>query len=144
MTCGTVLGTYPGVLRSSSAFHDVKCRAHPRAVSYSWAFGDGSDRVIDPTDEYGALREICLGGSPADDVSTFVHSTLFRCLGKSTILCRINEPPIGVGGCSVSAREDGEVGEVVFVLIRDVEPGMELYMDYGLNYDRSGYGPASS
>ena len=51
------------------------------------------------------------------------------------------------GGSSVVRR--GETGNVVarqeenvvrFELCRDVNAGEELFMDYGLDYDRSGYG----
>ena len=60
--------------------------------------------------------------------------------GKNTALCRINEPPIGAGGCNVGARENLDKREVVFTTLRDIFAGEELYLDYGLDYDRSGYG----
>ena len=41
----------------------------------------------------------------------------------------------------MTAHEDLIKREVVFELTRDVGEGQELYLDYGLNYDRSGYGP---
>lgn len=37
------------------------------------------------------------------------------------------------------AREELEHNRVIFELCRDVERGEELFMDYGLGYDRSGY-----
>ena len=136
---GTVLGTYPGVLRPAGAFYGGKCRRFPNALSYSWRFTDDA-YVIDPTDDGGELRDTCVGGGSGAPLSTLLFSTLFRFGGTSTALCRINEPPIGAGGCSVSAREDLDRREVTFSLVRDVVPGQELYLDYGPGYDRSGYG----
>ena len=74
-------------------------------------------------------------------LSNTVFASLLRFLGVSTMLCRINEPPIGAGGCSVNARENLATREVVFELVQDVVTGQELYLDYGLDYDRTGYRP---
>ena len=137
MTSGTILGTYPGVLRPARQFYDGKCRQYPHAIGYSWRFTD-NEYVIDPTDSYGELHDVCYGGS--DAISTFIYGTLFHSWTVSTELCRINEPPLGVGGCSVTAREDLLKREVVFEITRDVDAGQEFYLDYGLNYDRSSYG----
>jgi SET domain-containing protein len=46
----------------------------------------------------------------------------------------------GGGGCNVMATEDLAKREVIFELSRDVVKGEELFMDYGLTYDRSNYG----
>lgn len=108
-------------------------------MAYSWRFTDNKF-VIDPTDSQGNIQNTCFGGSNVP-LSNEVLSSLLRFLSVSTALCRINEPPIGGGGCSVSARENLEKREVVFELIQDVVAGQELYLDYGLDYDRSGYGP---
>ena len=86
------------------------------------------------------MQDVCFGGSDEVPFSNVIFSTLLQSLRVSTALCRINEPPIGVGGCSVSARENLENREVVFELIQDVVLGQELYLDYGLTYDRSAYG----
>ncbi|KAL7534780.1 hypothetical protein ACHAWF_004950 [Thalassiosira exigua] len=167
---GTVLGTYPGkylqcklsskytrklnaalsrknlwpgflgVLRPAQTFYDGKCRQYPQAVGYSWRFTD-SKFVIDPTDDQGKISDVCIGGSTEVPMSNAIFGTLFRFLQVDTMLCRINEPPIGAGGCSVSARENLDRREVVFELIQDVYSGQELYLDYGLDYDRSGYAP---
>lgn len=134
---GTVLGTYPGVLRSQSDFVDGKCREYPQAVYYSWRLND-SGYVLDPTDSRGEIQFYCYGGS--DVVSEAVFSSILRSCAKPTDLARINEPPIGFGGCNVVAREEKENKCVRFELCRNVELGEELFMDYGLDYDRSGYG----
>jgi hypothetical protein len=59
--------------------------------------------------------------------------------GVSTALCRINEPPKGKD-VNVVTEEDLETRTVTFFLERDVFEGEELHIDYGLTYDRSGYG----
>ena len=128
------------MLRPAETFFDGKCRRYPQAVGYSWRFTDNKF-VIDPTDSRGEIRDICLGGSSEVPFSNVIFASLLRFWGVSTALCRINEPPIGAGGCNVSARENREKREVVFELIQDVVSGQELYLDYGLDYDRSRYGP---
>lgn len=139
LPAGTVLGTYPGVIRPAAAFYDGKCRRHPNAVGYSWRFTD-SRYVIDPTDCEGEIQDVCIGGSDVP-LSYATFGAFFAFLGVNTALCRINEPPIGAGGCNVSARENLDRREVVFQLVQDVSAGQELYLDYGLDYDRSRYGP---
>ena len=131
------MGTYPGVLRRQSDFYDGKCRMHPKAVYYSWRLND-SGYVLDPTDSKGDIQSNCYGGS--DVLSEAMFLSILRFCAKPTDLARINEPPIGFGGCNVVAREEKEGKCVRFELCRDVEVGEELFMDYGLDYDRSGYG----
>ena len=137
---GTVLGTYPGVLRPADVFYNTKCRLYPKAVGYSWRFTD-SKYVIDPTDKYGDIQSVCLGGS--DALSNVAFKTILSFMRVSTELTRINEPPVGFGGCNVSARENLDKREVVFTLCRDVVAGEELFLDYGLDYDRTGYARAT-
>ena len=138
---GTILGTYAGVLRPASTFYDGKCRQFPQAIGYSWRFTD-SKYIIDPTDSNGEIQNVCFGGSSEVPFSNLVFTTLLRFWNTDTMLCRINEPPIGAGGCNVSAKENLEKRDVVFELIQDVYAGQELYLDYGLDYDRSRYGPS--
>lgn len=121
-------------------FYDGKCRQYPQAVGYSWRFTDNK-YVIDPTDSQGEIQDVCLGGNTDVPLSNLVFGTLFRFLSVNTALCRINEPPIGAGGCNVSAKEILAKREVVFEVIQNVNAGQELYLDYGLDYDRSRYGP---
>ena len=138
---GTVLGTYPGIVRPAETFYDGKCRAYPQAVGYSWRFTD-SKYVIDPTDAKGEIQDFCIGGSNEVPFSNAIFDTLFKFWRVNTALCRINEPPLGAGGCNVSAKEKLDSREVVFELIQNVVSGQELYLDYGLDYDRSRYGPS--
>ena len=137
---GTILGSYPGVLRPAEQFYSTKCRAYPRAVGYSWRFTD-SKYVLDPTDDEGNVGNYCFGGGSGDGLSNLVFRTVLSFMRVGTELTRINEPPIGGGGCNVSARENLETREVVFTLCRDVVAGEELFLDYGLDYDRSNYAP---
>ena len=111
---------------------------YPKAIGYSWRFTD-SNYVIDPTDEFGDIQNVCLGGS--DALSNVAFKTILSFMRVSTELTRINEPPVGFGGCNVSARENLDKREVVFTLCRDVVAGEELFLDYGLDYDRTGYAP---
>ncbi len=135
---GTILGTYPGVLRPANTFYNGKGRIFPQAVGYSWRFTDNK-YVIDPTDSQGNIQDVCLGGSSEVPFSNAIFSIFFQSWMVNTALCRVNEPPHGVGGCNVSAREILETREVVFEIIQDVVSGQELYLDYGLTYDRSRY-----
>lgn len=137
---GTILGTYPGVIRPINTFYDVKCRQYPQAIGYSWRFTD-SKYIIDPTDNKGEIQNVCYGGSSEVPLSNIIFPTLLSFWNVNTALCRINEPPIGAGGCNVSAKENLDKREVTFELIQDVVAGQELYLDYGLDYDRSRYGP---
>jgi len=137
---GTVLGTYPGVLRPAEQFYNTKCRMYPQAVGYSWRFTD-SKYVLDPTDDMGNIHNYCFGGGSGDALSNLAFKTILSFMKVGTELTRINEPPIGAGGCNVSARENLETREVVFTLCRDVVKGEELFLDYGLDYDRSSYAP---
>eukprot|EP00536_Pseudo-nitzschia_multiseries_P010345 jgi/Psemu1/289050/fgenesh1_pg.311_\ len=140
---GTVLGTYPGVvlpLQQHSAAS--KIRDHPGCLTYIWRFTD-NQFVIDPTTSAdGTLGDICDGGNPSQFGSVAFFG-LLRALGiaprPSTALCRINEPPIGKD-VNVATEEDLEGRIVTFKLERDVYAGEELHIDYGLTYDRSGYG----
>ena len=143
MPKGTVLGTYPGVLlplgqHSASA----KVRDCPACASYIWRFTD-NQYVIDPTDHGdGTLGPVCKGGNPSQPGSVVlfnVLSLLGLWRGVPTALCRINEPPKG-GDVNVVTEEDLESRTVTFALERDVYAGEELHIDYGLTYDRSGYG----
>lgn len=128
------------MIRPTNTFYDVKCRQYPQAIGYSWRFTD-SKYIIDPTDNNGEIQNVCYGGSSEVPLSNIIFPTLLSFWNVNTALCRINEPPIGAGGCNVSAKENLDKREVIFELIQDVVTGQELYLDYGLDYDRSRYGP---
>ena len=65
--------------------------------------------------------------------------TLLSFMKVPTTLCRINEPPRGKD-VNVVTDEDRGARSVTFSLERDVFAGEELFIDYGLSYDRSAYG----
>jgi len=134
---GTVLGTYPGVVRQSAKFMNKYNKLDDAGV-YAWRFTDNLD-YIDPTDRNGKLYDLCMGGTDDYPLSYWLHETVLKPLHVPTILARINEPPIGGPGCNVRSEENLETREVVFSLSRDVYPGDELFMDYGLTYDRTSY-----
>jgi hypothetical protein len=133
---GTKLGTYPGVIRPTNNY--MKKYANiPDAGTYAWRFTD-NEFFIDPTSKEGQLYDYCLGGTDDLPLSNFLHQNVFK-FKTSTLLARINEPPIGGSGCNVRTEENIDAREVVFSLSKDVYVGEELFMDYGLSYDRSGY-----
>mmetsp|Transcript_16190 Transcript_16190/g.19778 ORF Transcript_16190/g.19778 Transcript_16190/m.19778 type:complete len:268 (-) Transcript_16190:56-859(-) len=134
---GTVLGTYPGVLRPSQKYLE-KYETIPQCATYTWRFTDNKS-LIDPTDRDGRLEDACLGGTDDFPLSFFVHEKILGWWSVPTFLARVNEPPIGFGGCNVRTEEDLINREVVFQLSKDVVAGDELFMDYGLTYDRSNY-----
>lgn len=138
---GTVLGGYPGVVIPLTQ-NLGKLRDHPACEGYIWRFSD-NQFVIDPTDRQGEIRDVCLGGNPSIPLSVAIFATLFRFMSVPTTLCRINEPPKG-RDVNVITEEDLNARTVTFVLERDVYEGEELYIDYGLSYDRSMYGGGGS
>ena len=143
MPKGTFLGTYPGVVlplgqhSASSKFRDC-----PDCASYIWRFTD-NQFVIDPTNHNdGTLGMVCKGGNSSQLLSVAffdILSVLGLWRGVPTALCRINEPPKG-RDVNVVTEEDLETRTVTFALERDVFEGEELHIDYGLTYDRTGYG----
>ena len=142
MAEGTILGTYPGVVRTASSYLG-KYGRYPHAGSYAWRFTD-SKYYIDPTDSQGNIAEICYGGSAIVPGSIFVHEQMLAGLSAvPTLLARINEPPVGGPGCNIFARENIDQRTVTFMTSRDVVEGEELFMDYGTTYDRGSYAPPS-
>jgi hypothetical protein len=133
---GTVLGTYPGAVIPLQQNLN-KLYEHPCCEIYIWRFSD-SKMLIDPTDAEGKLRDLTYGGNPSTFGSFWICQNLLPFLSKPTTLCRINEPPIGYD-VNVCTKEDLGSRRVTFILERDVQMGEELFIDYGLNYDRSGY-----
>jgi hypothetical protein len=134
----TVLGTYPGVVLplSPNSIHQ-KLQRHPHCEAYVWRFSD-SQFIIDPTDENGTCQDLCRGGNPRVPLSTWMCQFKWLTPPIPTTLCRINEPPKGMD-INVITNENLADRTVTFVLERNVVAGEELFMDYGLTYDRSGY-----
>jgi hypothetical protein len=131
---GLVLGSYPGVVLPLSP-NSIKLQRHPHCEAYVWRFSD-SRLIIDPTDENGQCQDSCRGGNPNVPFSTLICHWLAPPV--PTTLCRINEPPRGKD-INVITNENLVDRTVTFCLERNVGAGEELFMDYGLSYDRSGY-----
>jgi hypothetical protein len=138
---GLALGTYPGVVMPLQTNMN-KLRLYPACEAFIWRFSD-SKYIIDPTNAQGKLDKLCLGGSSGQLLSVHLFETILRPLSTamqvSTALCRINEPPKG-RDVNVVTEENIPDRYVVFRLERDVMAGEELFIDYGLTYDRSYYG----
>ena len=142
LTEGTILGSYQGVVRPLSS-QLSKLMNFPECEAYIWRFSDNS-KIIDPTDSKGKIQFDCFGGSDQTPFSPFLMKTVFQSMSVPTTLTRINEPARGIcNGCNVRVVEDLKNEKVVFELSRDVFKGEELFMDYGLTYDRSRYAPVS-
>jgi hypothetical protein len=136
---GTVLGTYPGVVVPLSQ-HVRKLRLYPACEGYIWRFSDNR-MVVDPTNPRGILEDHAFGGNPSQPGSVFLLELISKIAltrGTPTTLCRINEPPRGKD-VNVVIEEDLVKRTITFALERDVGKGEELFIDYGLNYDRSHY-----
>ena len=134
---GTVLGTYPGVVVPLPQNLN-KLRAFPQCEGYTWRFSD-NQFVIDPTNPQGEIEDVCRGGNLSRPFSVTLFQTILRFVNVPTTLCRINEPPKG-RDVNVVTTEDLASRTVTFALERDVYEGEELFIDYGLSYDRSRYG----
>jgi hypothetical protein len=136
----TVLGTYPGVVIPLQQNLN-KLRQYPQCEGYVWRFSDNRF-IIDPTNAVGNIDFYVRGGNPSMPLSQQLFSSLLSFLQAPTTLCRINEPPKG-RDVNVVTNEDIPSRSVTFVLERDVYAGEELFIDYGLSYDRSMYCPSS-
>jgi hypothetical protein len=162
---GTVLGTYPGVVLPLQQ-NLQKLQQYPHCETYIWRFSD-SRYIIDPTNRVGQLEMVCYGGNPDMLGSIWLHQTVlsnnriwnwivpqFRRHSDhdnhgssslytlpTTLLCRINEPPKGnrLLDVNVITVEDLDQRTITFVTERDVYENEELFIDYGLCYDRSRY-----
>jgi hypothetical protein len=140
LPAGTILGTYPGVVVPLQQ-HTSKLRLYPQCEGYIWRFSD-NQYVLDPTNATGDITEMCSGGNPSTPLSLVLWqlwTTIGLFQGVPTTLCRINEPPRG-RDVQVITQENLVDRTVTMILERDAMAGEELYMDYGLYYDRSRYG----
>jgi hypothetical protein len=57
-------------------------------------------------------------------------------------LAFVNEPPLGGPGCNVAVENGASTDELLYIALTTILPAQELFVDYGLKYDRSHYGPA--
>jgi hypothetical protein len=129
----TILGTYPGRLRSAREYALKLYEVGPHVAEYCWTIGDLG--AVDPTDERGGLLED--PGVPLlESAPAILNNGLLASYAKPTTLALINEPGAG-GDINTKVEIDGD--QVCFITERLVMAGEEIYIDYGQSYDRSGY-----
>jgi len=126
---GTVLGAYPGRLVPLKPYLQ-KLKVVPQTASYCWTLGDRG--ALDPTDAAGVLCE---------PLPFFEVLPTFGLLSVDTTLALINEP---CAGFDVNVKTEEQGVDVVFYTERDIAAGEELFLDYGMKYDRSGYSMGGS
>eukprot|EP00889_Picochlorum_renovo_P000705 jgi/Picre1/27735/NNA_000699.t1 len=121
-----VLGAYPGRVRNDIEM-TAKCVLAPMAQYYCFSKKPGV--ILDPSDEsgYPSTRP-----SPGTWWPWDVDCTLSY----------VNEPSLHAR-VSVNVRVEDDKDDpstgLVFVTDRDIAAGEELFIDYGKDYDRSGY-----
>mmetsp|Transcript_15543 Transcript_15543/g.49870 ORF Transcript_15543/g.49870 Transcript_15543/m.49870 type:complete len:224 (-) Transcript_15543:103-774(-) len=131
---GTVLGAYPGRLRSAAEYATKLRVVGPHVAEYCWRIGDVA--ALDPTDGEGQLYE-APGVPLIEGMPESLRTGAMANWCTPTTLALLNEPGPG-GDVNVGVAVEG--ADVVFSAERDVRRGEELYLDYGQDYDRSGYG----
>ncbi|KAG7667764.1 hypothetical protein NADE_002598 [Nannochloris sp. 'desiccata'] len=124
----TILGAYPGRPRTSAEML-TKCQTAPLARYY--CFRNKNGYFLDPTDWTGAPCKVPVPGLPW--------------LPIDSSLSYANEPPKSSSGVNVTVEDDPKDEQgLVFVSICNIPAGAEVFVDYGLDYDRSSYGSSSS
>jgi hypothetical protein len=120
---GTLIGEYPGYIREPSKVFDRKKteEAKEKTKKYLWEVSD--EVILDPTDSTGRV--------PIE------LQYLFGLVKIDTTLCRVNEPPKG-SDVNVFTEIEG-ANTVRIVSERNIFAGEEIFLDYGLKYDRSDY-----
>ena len=120
----TVLGEYPGRPRSDIEMA-AKCMFAPLARQYCFL---SSTVLLDPTDDTGVPSK---RPSPG----------LWWPFEVDITLSLVNEPPKGASlGTNVCVEDDpNDPDGLIFVTDREIMAGEELFIDYGRDYDRSGY-----
>lgn len=104
----------------------AKCQQAPQAAHYALQVPDWrGGGYLDPTDSAGSPS-----GRPGPGFPWPVAVDI--------ALTRVNEPP--PGSTTNTRMVDGKgAADMLFVTTRDVAAGEELFLDYGTDYNRSGY-----
>ncbi len=125
---GQVLGAYPGVPRTDQ---EMTAKALVVPTSRFYVFSVRPGVILDPTGQ---------DGLPSAHP---VPSRFWWPFDIDCTLAYVNEPSIGLGvGVNVAVEDDTtDASGLCFVANRDIEAGEELFIDYGVSYDRRGYGP---
>lgn len=119
----TLVGCFPGyVVKVEDALDRKRDEdALASAKKYMWSISD--EEVLDPTNIDGKLE---------------LEITYFGGLIKvDTAMARVNEPPPGAD-CNLYTKVDN--GQVYVYAERDIFADEELFLDYGVSFDRSDYG----
>lgn len=92
-------------------------------------------RLLDPTDASGMPSQ-----TPSGAGGGWLTSPPWP-LQVDVTLSYANEPPRGSDGtnCFVEDGPSGDPLDLLFVANRDIFQGEEIFIDYGLMYDRSSY-----
>ena len=124
----TTLGAYPG-RPCTAAEMLTKCETAPLARYY--CFRNKNGYFLDPTDWTGAPCKTPVPGLPW--------------LPIDCSLSYANEPPKNSSGVNVTVEDDPKDEQgLIFVSICGIPAGAEIFVDYGLDYDRSSYGASSA
>jgi hypothetical protein len=121
----TTLGAYPGVARNDVAM-TAKSIVAPMSRYYCFSTRPGC--ILDPTgdDGYPSARP-----TPCN---------VFWPFQVDTTLSYVNEPSLQFRtNVRVEDDPDDPMVGLIFVSDRDIEAGEELFIDYGVSYDRSDY-----
>jgi len=124
---GTVLGAYPGIPRTDQ---EMAAKALVVPMSRFYCFSVRPNIILDPTG---------LDGLPS---SKPVPLRMWWPFDIDCTLSYVNEPSVGSGASvNVAVEDDAKDARVglCFVADRDIDEGEELFIDYGVSYDRSGY-----
>ncbi|KAL6762868.1 hypothetical protein V8C86DRAFT_2508088 [Haematococcus lacustris] len=119
---GTVLGTYPGYIRTAA---EVQLKVATAPLTAQYVFQLSSGRYLDPTDAQGRPSQWPAPGvlwPPTNPALAFV-----------------NEPPKGSSGTNCFVQDGAEDHELCFVTNRDIQANEEIFIDYGVKYNRSSY-----
>lgn len=126
----TVLGSYPGYVRNDA---EMTAKSIVAPMSRYYCFSTRPGCIIDPTGEDGYPSE--RPTPPSGKLSWWPHAV-------DTALSYVNEPSIN-SGVSVNVRVEDDPDDPLVGLLfradRDIQPGEELFIDYGTMYDRSMY-----
>ncbi len=122
---GQVLGAYPGVPRTD---HEMTAKALVVPTSRFYVFSVRPGVILDPTGE---------DGLPSAHP---VPARFWWPFDVDCTLAYVNEPSLGLG-VNVAVEDDAsDASGLCFVADRDIQEGEELFIDYGVSYDRRGYG----
>lgn len=117
---GTVIGGYPGLPRKAKS---MVAKASRVPACQQYVFQISNNLWLDPTDNKG---------EPAPHLLPLLPFWL-----TDVSMAYVNEPP--VGQIVNTEFSDTTTADLQFLAVHDINPGEELFTDYGNIYNRSGY-----